>query len=78
MIVLTRFNTKEEPMSTKHKGRKPGDWVAVARGRNHRDRDDRVSVLCPHGHTAHRIPTKSFLAHLNTCRAGLARTSGAA
>lgn len=52
--------------------RKPGDWVRLAQGRSHVRRDDHSTVRCPHGYP-HWVPTKGFLSHLNTCRAGLAR-----
>lgn len=55
--------------------RKPNDWVAIARGRANKNRDDHASVRCPHGHTPHHVSSKNFLTHLNGCKAGLARTA---
>jgi hypothetical protein len=53
--------------------RKPGDWVRIATGRGNIRRDDHGHVRCPHGATAHWVPSKGFLSHLNGCKAGLAR-----
>jgi hypothetical protein len=53
--------------------RKPGDWVRIASGRGNVPRDDNRAVRCPHGHTPHHVSSRSFLTHLNTCHAGLAR-----
>lgn len=55
--------------------RDKGAWVAIARGRANKSRDDSASVRCPHGRTAHRVPSKHFLSHLNVCQAGLARSA---
>jgi len=52
--------------------RQPNAWAAIARGRANKQRYDRGTVRCPHGH--HAVPAKSFLTHLNTCTVGLART----
>lgn len=55
--------------------RKTGDWVRIAQGRANIRRDEHATVRCPHGHTAHRVPSKQFLGHLNSCKAGLARAA---
>lgn len=56
--------------------RQPNAWVAIAKGRSNKPRVENPSVRCPHGH--HAVPAKAFLSHLNGCKAGLARTVGAA
>lgn len=48
-------------------------WVSIAKGRANKHRDERATVACPHGH--HHVPVRSFLNHLNGCKAGLARTA---
>lgn len=53
---------------------KPGTWVSTNRGRANKNRYERGTVMCPHGH--HLVPSRSFLVHLNGCKAGLARTGG--
>jgi hypothetical protein len=54
--------------------RKTGDWVTLARGRANVKRELVDRVRCPHGQP-HWVSSRSLLGHLNTCQAGLARTT---
>lgn len=55
-------------MATKHKHRKPGDWVSVAAGRSNRKRFMRESAKCVWG-CGRLIPTGggALIAHLAFC-----------